>query len=188
MQNVGCKHSGTPYIYRIEINLKEDKPIVNQSLLLKKYQGGKSSWIYAKIPVIRQDNHSPFRWVRVRGTIDDFEIKNYHLMPMKDGNLFLPVRAEIRKKIGKKEGDYIQVVLYPDNLPAEIPEELRLCLLDEPIAYETFLSYTDGEQKAFIDWISSVKKIETKTERIAKAINMLQKKQKLAAPFNKRKE
>ena len=109
-------------------------------------------------------------------------------MPMKDGNLFLPVRAEIRKKIGKKEGDYIQVVLYPDNLPAEIPEELRLCLLDEPIAYETFLSYTDGEQKAFIDWISSVKKIETKTERIAKAINMLQKKQKLTAPFNKRKE
>lgn len=167
--------------------MEEDKPIVNQSLLLKKYQG-KTSWIYAKIPAIWQNNNSPFRWVRVQGTIDDFEIKNYHLMPMKDGNLFLPVRAEIRKKIGKKEGDYIQVVLYRDNLPAEIPEELRLCLLDEPIAYETFLSYTDGEQKAFIDWVSSPKKIETKTERIAKVINMIQKKQKLTAPFNKRKE
>ena len=100
-------------------------------------------------------------------------------MPMGNGKLFLPVKASIRKKIGKKEGDYIQVVLYPDNLPVEIPEELQICLLDEPAAYKTFLSYTGGEQKAFIDWIYSSKKEETRIERIAKTLQKLQKRQRL---------
>ena len=71
------------------------------------------------------------------------------------------------------------MVLYPDNSPVEIPEELELCLLDEPVACNTFLSYTNGEQKAFIEWIYSAKKEETKIERITKTIFMLQKRQKL---------
>src|SRR5688572_26032733 len=159
-----------------------EKPLVNKSYLLEKFQG-KGGWTYAKIPEVLQDKHSPFGWVRVRGTIDNFEIKNYHLMPMGNGKLFLPVKAEIRKKIGKKEGDYVHVVLYPDNSPVEIPEDLQLCFLDEPVAYKTFLSYTNGEQKAFIEWIYSAKKEETKIERIAKTISMLEKRQKLWDAF-----
>ena len=77
-----------------------DKPLVNKSYLLERFQA-KGGWTYAKIPEVLQDKHSPFGWVRVRGSIDNFEIKNYHLMPMGNGNLFLPVKAEIRKKIGK---------------------------------------------------------------------------------------
>lgn len=151
-----------------------ERPLVNKSYILEKFRG-KGGWTYAKIPEILQGKHSPFGWVRVRGLIDHVEINNYHLMPMGNGTLFLPVKAEIRKRIGKKEGDCVHVILYPDNLPVEIPEELRICLLDEPIANETFLSYSNGEQKAFIQWIYSAKKEETKIERIASAINMLQK-------------
>lgn len=44
--------------------------------------------------------------------------------------------------------------------------------------YQLFLSYTEGEQKAFIDWIASAKTIETKAERIAKTLNKLTKQQK----------
>jgi Domain of unknown function (DUF1905)/Bacteriocin-protection, YdeI or OmpD-Associated len=152
--------------------------LVNKKYLLEKFQG-KGGWTYAQIPEILQDKHSPFGWVRVRGTIDNFEIKGYHLMPMGNGKLFLPVKADIRKKIGKKEGDYIQVILYADNFPTELPEELKLCLLDEPNAYETFLTYTDGEQKLFIEWIYSAKTDKTKVERITKTIEKLVKKEKL---------
>lgn len=155
-----------------------EKPLINKKYLLEKFQG-KGGWTYASIPDILPDKRSPFGWVRVRGTIDDFEIKNYHLMPMGNGKLFLPVKAGIRKKIGKAEGDYVHVILYPDNLPVEIPDELRLCFLDEPNAYKIFLTYTDGEQKAFIDWIYSAKKEETKIERIAKTISKIQRKQRL---------
>jgi hypothetical protein len=152
-------------------------PLVNKKYLLEKFKG-KGGWTFAQIPEILQNKHSPFGWVRVRGTIDNFEIKNYNLMPMGNGKLFLPVKADISMKIGKKEGDYVQVILFADNEPTEIPDELLLCLLEDPTAHETFLSYSDGEQKAYIDWIYSAKTDETKVERIAKTLNRLTKGQK----------
>ena len=99
-------------------------------------------------------------------------------MPMGNGKLFLPVKAEIRKKIGKKEGDWVNIILFADNTPTEIPEELLLCLLEDPTAHLIFLSYSDGEQKAYVDWIYSAKTDETKVERIAKTLNRLTKGQK----------
>jgi hypothetical protein len=152
-----------------------ETPLVNKKYLLEKFQG-KGGWTFAKIPEILPDKNAHFGWVRVRGRIDDFEIENYHLQPLGNGSLFLPVKAEIRKKIGKKEGDYVQVVLFADNLPTEIPEELKLCLLDEPNAYNVFLSYTNAEQKAFIASIYSAKTVETKIERIVNLIKKMQKK------------
>lgn len=47
----------------------------------------------------------------VKGIIDNVESKNYKLMPTGNGRLFLQVKTEIRKKIGKKEGDWVAVVL-----------------------------------------------------------------------------
>lgn len=152
--------------------MKEQIPLVDKEYLLEKFQG-KGGWTFAKIPEIIQNKNTPFGWVRVRGTIDHFEIKNYNLQPMGDGSLFLPVKTEIRKKINKKEGDYVHIILFADNLPTEIPAELKLCLMDEPIVYETFLNYTNGEQKTIIEWIYSAKTDTTKVERIAKTINKI---------------
>ncbi|WP_423129795.1 YdeI/OmpD-associated family protein [Gaoshiqia sp. Z1-71] len=149
-----------------------EKPLVNNKYILEKFPG-KGGWTYAAIPEIRPDKKAPFGWIKVKGQIDGFAIKSYHLMPMGNGQLFLPVKAEIRKKIGKKEGDRVHVVLYRDTTPVEIPEELLTCLRDEPEAYEAFLSCTDGEKKAVVDWIYSAKQEGTKVERIAKTINKL---------------
>jgi uncharacterized protein YdeI (YjbR/CyaY-like superfamily) len=62
---------------------------------------------------------------------------------------------------------------------AAIPEEFLLCLMDEPTAHKTFLSYTDGQQKEFIDWIYSAKTDDTKVERIAETLRKLAKQSKL---------
>jgi hypothetical protein len=147
-------------------------PLVDENYLLQKFPG-KGGWTYAAIPEILQDKHSPFGWVRVRGFIDDYELKHYKLMPMGNGSLFLPVKAEIRKRIGKQAGDWVRVVLYADHLPIEIPDELLICLKDEPAAYKYFLKCTDGQQKEFIDWIYSAKTDDTKVERIAQMLNKL---------------
>src|SRR5688572_32294459 len=82
-------------------------------------------------------------------------------MPMGNGKLFLPVKAGIRKKIGKEEGDYVHVILYPDTEPLEVPEEMLLCLKDEPAAFKFFNSISESEQKFYIQWIYSAKKEET---------------------------
>lgn len=150
----------------------EQIPLVKKDYLLEKFEG-KGGWTYARIPEIPQSNNTPFGWVRVRGTIDSFEIKNYNLQPMGNGNLFLPIKAEIRKKINKNAGDMVHIVLFADNFPTAIPEELVLCLKDEPGVYETFLTYTNGEQKTLIEWIYAAKTEATKVERIAKTIDKI---------------
>jgi len=152
-------------------------PLVNGKYLLERFQG-KGGWTYVVIPEVLQNKKAPFGWVTVKGTIDQYELKNYRLMPMGNGRLFLPVKAEIRKKIGKQEGDYVHLTLYADHLQREIPEELLLCLMDDPVAHQTFLSYPDGEQRAFIDWIYSAKKEDTKVDRIARTLDKLSKGQR----------
>lgn len=150
------------------------KPLVNKKYLLEKIPG-KGGWTYARIPEIKMVKKNPFGWRKVRGTIDGFEIRKYHLMPLGDGNLFLPVKAEIRKAIGKKEGDYVQVILFPDTEPNIIPEEFLTCLKDEPTAKKYFQSISESEQMYYVKWIYSAKKEETKINRMAKAINRLEK-------------
>jgi hypothetical protein len=148
------------------------KPLVNKTYKLEKFPG-KGGWTFARIPEVLQDKKKPFGWVKVRGSIDGYEIKKHSLAPMGDGTLFLAVRAEIRKKIKKNEGDLIHVILYPDHEPMEVPEEMMLCLLDEPKSLKFFNSLSEREQKDYIDWIYSAKKEEKKVERMAEAINRL---------------
>ena len=155
-----------------------ETPIVDKNCFLEKFPG-KGGWVYTVIEEIPQDKKAKFGWVQVSGFIDTFELKNYKLMPMGNGKLFLPVRAEIRKAIKKKEGDHVHVKLWIDNSSPIFPEEIINCLKDEPQAYSTFLTFSDSEQKAYIDWITSAKKEETRVERIITTINKLLKNQKL---------
>ena len=156
-----------------------EKPLVDKEFLLEKYPG-KGGWTYARIPEILPDKHAHFGWVKVKGSIDGFEIKKYHLMPMGNGQLFLPMRAEIRKRIKKEAGDYVHVILFPDNEPLDIPEEIKLCLQDDPRAYKFFNSLGEGEQQAYIKWIYSAKTDDTKVNRIANMLDRLSKHQKFA--------
>jgi hypothetical protein len=97
-----------------------EKPLVDKEYLLEKLPG-KYGWTYTVIPEILPDPNAPFSWVKVRGSIDGYEIKKYHLMPSGGempsgkGNLFLAVKSEIRKKIKKQAGDYVHIILYPDS-------------------------------------------------------------------------
>lgn len=158
--------------------MPQEKPLVNSVYLLKKFPG-KGGWIYAEIPEVLQNKNNPFGWVKVKGFIDDFELKQYKLMPMGNGKLFLPVKAAIRKTIRKKAGDYVQVILFADTSKFEIPEEIIECFKNESqILYETFTSFSEGEQKAYIDWIYDAKTADTKATRIVRMMERLQKKLK----------
>ena len=149
-----------------------EKPIIDKVYQLHK-MSGKGGWTYALIPDIAQDKHAWFGWVKVRGTIDGYEISNYHLMPFGNGQLFLPVKAQIRKAIGKEEGDSVHVVLFSMDLPPVQAEDFITCLKEEPLAYEKFNSLPTSEQKKFTDWIYSVRNDQTRVERIAQVIDQL---------------
>lgn len=158
--------------------MRDDNPLVNGAYLLKKFPG-KGGWTYAEIPEVLQDKNNPFGWVSVSGSIDHFELRQYKLMPMGNGRLFLPVRAEIRKKIGKQAGDHVHVVLYADATPTTIPEEIMDCFSMEPAeSLATFLSFTDGERRAYLGWIYDAKTEDTRAKRILQMMDRLKQKLK----------
>jgi hypothetical protein len=154
------------------------KPLIRKKYRLQKFPG-KGGWTYVAISEIAQNKGNPFGWVKVSGSIDGYELKHCKLMPMGNGKLFLPVKAAIRKKIEKEEGDYVTVTFYVDESPLSIPDELLECFRNEPSSvYEIFISFTEGEQKAYIDWIYSAKNPETKANRIVEMMSRLQRKLK----------
>lgn len=116
------------------------KPLVDKKYKLEKFPG-KGGWTYARVPEVLKSNANPFGWVKVMGSIDGVEIRHFHLMPMGDGTLMLPVKADIRKKIKKEAGDEVHIVLYPETGELEIPGEMQLCLKDEPAAHSFFTGY-----------------------------------------------
>lgn len=146
--------------------------IIRKKRLLEKFPG-KGGWTFARVPEIPPDKKAHFGWVKVKGQIDSYELKNYRLMPMGDGTLFLPVRADIRKKIGKKAGDWVLVTLQRDDDPTTIPGELLDCLRDEPMAHRAFLKLSDAQQSREIQFIYSSKNDDLKVDRIASLIRRL---------------
>ena len=162
------------------------EPLVDADYILQKFPG-KGGWTYAAIPEILQNKDNPFGWVKVKGSIDQYELKQYKLMPMGNGQLFLPVKSAIRKRIKKGEGDWVRVILYSDESPLEIPVEIVECLKNESQkTYEAFLTLTEGEQKSYLDWIYGAKTEETKASRIVKTIDDIQKKLKPENPERRR--
>ncbi len=153
------------------------KPIINNTYKLHKYPGH-GGWIYAVISDVKKVK-GKYPKIKVKGTIDDFYISDYILMPFRTKGLFLPIRAEIRKHIGKKEGDKVKVVFYLDESKFEIPEEFLMCLKEEPRAHAFYKKLSQSEQRLYVRWIYATKKLETKTNRIVKSMKRLSKGLKL---------
>ena len=97
---------------------------------------------------------------------------------IKYGNLLhtLGLLKAIRERIGKKPGDTVEVVVWKDEAPrtVEVPAQFENLLKSEGLlpVFEK-LSYT--HRKEYCRWISEAKKEETRTRRLAKAIEMLNK-------------
>ena len=149
------------------------KPAVDGTYLLQKFPG-KGGWTYAQIPEIKQNKNNPFGWVKVKGTVDGFVLKQYKLMPMGKGKLFLPLKASIRNTIGKEAGDYIQLVLSVDDDPYSIPDEIKSCFDEEPkTTLNRFMELSEGERKRYIDWIYESKTEDAKALRILKMMERI---------------
>ena len=152
--------------------MKKEKPLVDKKYIMQS-MSGKGGWSYIEIKEISPDHKAHFGMVRVKGSIDSYELKQYNLMPMGNGNLFLPVKAEIRKKIKKEAGDLVHVKLYSDASPLVIPQELIDCMQEYPEALKFYNKLTESEKKQYLNWVYSAKHEDTKAERIVKMIDRL---------------
>ena len=141
-------------------------------------QGEKTGWTYIEVPADLAQKLKPGnkREFKVKGKLDNYEIKRLSVMPMGGGAFIMPINAGIRKGIGKRYGAMLKVQLEADNSEFIFNKDFMDCLDDEPKAKVFFISLTGSHQRYFSKWIDSAKTEPTKIKRITMAVNALAKK------------
>ncbi|WP_316815199.1 YdeI/OmpD-associated family protein [Pedobacter nyackensis] len=141
-------------------------------------KGEKTGWTYIFVPQaiandIKPDCRKSFR---VRGKLDQVEIEGMSLVPMGEGNFIIALNGEIRKKLKKQLGGVLELQLEEDKaFKIEMPEDLELCLTDEPHLLRNFLKQPKSHQNWYINWLNTAKTEATRTKRIVKIVSAMDK-------------
>lgn len=86
--------------------------LIDQQELILEYRKGFGAWTYhLRIPGTAEIEG---RWgyMKVSGTIDDYEVKDLNLAPRKNEDKIISINRQIREAIGKGAGDTVRVTLY----------------------------------------------------------------------------
>ncbi len=87
------------------------KIIDNQELKLE-YKKGFGAWTYhLRIPNTA-NIEGKWGFLKVSGTIDDYEITSINLAPRKNEDKIISINKKIRDAIGKSGGDTVNVTLF----------------------------------------------------------------------------
>ena len=115
-----------------------------------------------RVPVKATINGQPYRGTLVR---------------MGEPHHILIVLKGIRQKIGKDIGDEVEVVLEEDTQPrvVEIPDDLQEALANSPVAKAAFEKMSYTHQKEYVNAILEAKHPSTRSKRILKTIELLNK-------------
>jgi Domain of unknown function (DUF1905)/Bacteriocin-protection, YdeI or OmpD-Associated len=142
-------------------------------------QGEKSGWTYIEISSRQAAQLKPGCKVsfRVKGKLDQHVIKQVAIMPMGEGNFILPLNAVMRKAVGKKEGEKLNVSLGVDEREIVLSPDLMKCLEGEPTLLKVFKSLPGSHQKYYSRWIESARTSATRAKRIALALDSFAKRQ-----------
>ncbi len=99
------------------------------------------------------------------------------LQPDGQGGHWLKVDRKLREGAGTAAGDIVTVDIAPVTVEPEptVPTDLRKALAATPKAKAVWSDITPLARRDWIQWITSGKRVETRTLRIDKACDMLAK-------------
>lgn len=144
--------------------------------------GEKTGWNYIFIPAaiaqkIKEDCRKSFR---VKGKLDNIEIGGLATVPMGEGDFIIALKASLRKQLKKEAGALLNIQLEEDkDFKIEMPEDLELCLSDEPELLQSFLKLPKSHQNWFINWLNTAKTELTRTKRLVHIVSAMDKDQTL---------
>lgn len=150
-----------------------------KSIILKSGKNGeKTAWTYIDIPddIILKLKLKSRREFRIKGSIDDVKVERLAVYPIKNGGFIIALNADLRKRLGKKEGAMISIKFELDDSGAKQSDELLECLKEDKIALKQFNGMTLAMRNYFHNHINSAKGAETKAKRIAQTLEAMHKK------------
>ena len=154
--------------------------MVSFQVLIERFKdkGEKSGWTYIYVPEslalqIKPDCRTSYR---VKGFFDALPFEGVAVVPMGEGDYIIPLKAELRRKLRKKEGDLLKVSLEEDkDFKIPMPADLEECLNEQPHFMENFMKQPKSHQNYYFNWINSAKTEPTRAKRIAMTVNAMDK-------------
>tara|TARA_R110002012_G_scaffold321930_1_gene552465 strand:- start:43464 stop:43931 length:468 start_codon:yes stop_codon:yes gene_type:complete len=151
--------------------------IENEELTLQ-YIPGNGAWTYQLIIPNTKDIKGKWGDLKVTGTIDGYKIKNKNLGPVKNADKKMAINSEIRKAINKDGGDTVMVSLYLENqIETNDSSDILECFKDAQVL-QIFERLNKTEQTEILKEIWTVATDDQKAEKIIKAIENLENKQR----------
>jgi hypothetical protein len=141
---------------------------------------GDGTWHYANVPMDVEKEFGKKGQVKVKATLNGKVFYN-SLMPHGNGKHFIVLKDQIRNQAGVKLGDTVIMTIEFDERArtVEPPEDFERELMKNQIALNFFNSLSNSYKQRYVDWIATAQKEGPRIERIAKAIKMLELKEKM---------
>jgi bifunctional DNA-binding transcriptional regulator/antitoxin component of YhaV-PrlF toxin-antitoxin module len=135
---------------------------------------GTGTWTYVRVPLDVQEAYGAKGQVKVKACVNGVAFRG-SLMPQGDGTHYLVIPKAVRDEAGVTEGNEAEVAIEPDTDKREIvpPPDVAEALSRNERADAVYGGLAYSHQKAYVDWIVSAKKPETRQRRIEKAMVML---------------
>lgn len=132
------------------------------------------TWIFLNVPFDTQEVFKARSRIAVKGTINGVAFRS-SLMPRGDGGHFLVVNKEMQKAAKATVGGTVLVAMESDASPRvlDIPSDLKEALARNGEAKAKFERLAYSYQKAYVDWVESAKRLETRQDRVAKTVAMV---------------
>lgn len=115
----------------------------------------------------------PRKRVPVRVTINGYTYRS--TVGPYGGHFMLPLSAENREGAGVAAGDEVDVDVELDTEPrlVDLPADLETAINVDAEARRVFHALAPSHKKAYVTWVESAKKDETRRGRVTRTVTML---------------
>lgn len=149
--------------------------IIENEKLEIQFIPGNGAWTYHLIIPNTKDIKGKWGDLKVSGKIDDYELKNKNLAPLKNSDKKISLNSEIRNYINKTGGDFVNVTLYLDNKSSNVTDNKMIleCFNDAQVLL-IFKKLKIEEQNEIVQNINTAATENIKTDKIVKFIAKLE--------------
>ncbi|MCR6686174.1 YdeI/OmpD-associated family protein [Pseudoxanthomonas sp.] len=157
-----------------------------ESRLRRPAQPASAAWAFFVLPAAASARLPSRSQVTVEGTLAGAPFQAT-LEPDGQGGHWMKVEKTLLAAAGAKAGDTVAVEMAPAarEPEPELPPDLRQALAAHPAAKATWDDITPVARRDWIQWMTSGKKAETRTKRIATACDMLASGKRRACCFDR---
>ena len=109
------------------------------------------------------------------------------LQPNGEGSHWFVIDDTLRKAIGAKDGDSLDIEVEPTkNWPEpKVPSDVKAALANDPRAHQLWADITPMARWDWLNWMDLVKQYETRQARPAKLCSMLKAGKRRPCCFNR---